>query len=107
MCAQSFSHVQLFAAPQTVALWAPLTMEFSREESWSGVPFPRPGDLPDQGMELASLEYEKDTLNMEWDMQLYRGFRELTQETVHICQKVQQTRSEDAVSLLSGVSEAL
>ena len=81
-------------------------MEFSRQESWNGVPFPRPGDLPDQGMELASLEYEKDTLNMEWDTQLYRGFRELTQETVHICQKVQHTRSEDAVSLLSGVNEA-
>ena len=83
-------------------------MEFSRQEYWSGVPLPRPGDLPDQGMELVSLEYEKDTLNMEGDTQLYRGFRELTRETVHICQKVQQIRSEYAlenpITLWPGVS---
>ena len=59
-------------------------MEFSRQEYWSGVPLPRPGDLPDQGMELVSLEYEKDTLNMEGDTQLYRGFRELTRDRAHL-----------------------
>ena len=39
------SHVQLFATPQTVACQTPLSMEFSRQEYWSGVLFPIPGDL--------------------------------------------------------------
>ena len=38
-----------------VAHQAPLSMEFSREEYWSGLPFPSPGDLPDSGIELVSL----------------------------------------------------
>ena len=37
--------------PWTVALQAPLSMEFSRQEYWSGLPFPSPGDLPDRGIE--------------------------------------------------------
>ena len=49
------SHVQLFATLWTVARQAPLSMEFSRQESWSGLLFPTPGDLPDPGMELESL----------------------------------------------------
>ena len=48
-------HVQLFAAPWTVACQAPLSMEFSRLGFWSGLPFPTPGDLPDPGVELAPL----------------------------------------------------
>ena len=44
------SHVQLFVTPWTVAYQAPLSMEFSRQENWSGVPFPSPGDLPDPGI---------------------------------------------------------
>ena len=40
----------------TVALQAPLSMEFSRQEYWSGLPFPSAGDLPDSGVELQSLE---------------------------------------------------
>ena len=43
----SFSHVQLFAAPWTVACQAPLSLGFSRQEYWSGLPCPSPGDLPD------------------------------------------------------------
>ena len=50
------SHVQLSAAPWTVARQAPLPMEFSGQEYWSGMPFPPPGDLPDPGIEAASLE---------------------------------------------------
>jgi hypothetical protein len=42
-------------APGTVACQAPLPMEFSRQEYWSRVPFPSPGDLPDPGIESASL----------------------------------------------------
>ena len=48
------SCVQLFATPWTVARQAPLSMEFSRQEYWSGLPFPSPGDVPDPGTELAS-----------------------------------------------------
>ena len=44
-----------FVTPWTVALQAPLSMEFSRQEYWSGFPFPSPGDLPDPGTELTSL----------------------------------------------------
>ena len=46
---------QLFVAPQTVARQAPLPMEFSRHEHWSGLPLPSPGALPNPGIELASL----------------------------------------------------
>ena len=49
-----FSHVQLFATPQTVAHQAPLSMGLSRQESWSGLPCPPPGDLPDPGIEPLS-----------------------------------------------------
>ena len=49
------SLVQLFATPGTVDHQAPLPMGFSRQEYWSGVPFPIPGDLPDPGIELAPL----------------------------------------------------
>ena len=48
------SHVQLFATPWTVARKAPLFMGFSRQEYWSGLPFPPPGDLPDPGTEPMS-----------------------------------------------------
>ena len=41
--------------PWTVAHQVPLSMKFSRPEYWSGLPFPSPGDLPDPGLELASL----------------------------------------------------
>ena len=49
------SRVQLFATPWTVASQAPLSMGFSRQESWSGLPCLPPGDLPDPGTEPASL----------------------------------------------------
>ena len=50
-----FSHVQLFVIPWTLAHWAPLSMGFSRQEFWSGLPFPPPGDLPRPGTEPTSL----------------------------------------------------
>ena len=58
MCAQSLSHIWLFATPWTLACQAPLSMEFSRQEYWSGLPFPFPGDLPNPGIEPASLALE-------------------------------------------------
>ena len=60
MCARvcvlsHFCRVRLFATLWTVARQAPLSMGFSRQEHWSGLPCPSPGDLPDSGIEPASL----------------------------------------------------
>ena len=49
-----FSHVQLFMTPWIVAHQAPLSMGFFRQEYWSGLPWPPPGDLPDPGIEPIS-----------------------------------------------------
>ena len=49
------SRVQLFATLWPVVLQTPLSMEFSRQEYWSGWPFPSPGNLPDPGIELETL----------------------------------------------------
>ena len=49
-----FSCVQLFATLWTVALQAPLSLGFSRQEYWSGLPGPPPGDLPDPSIKSAS-----------------------------------------------------
>ena len=49
------SHVRLVATPWTVAHQAPLSMGFPRQEDWSGLPFPTPGDLLDVGIELTCL----------------------------------------------------
>ena len=48
------SCVRLFAALWTVACQSPLSMKFSRQEYWSGLPFPHPGDLPEPGIEPTS-----------------------------------------------------
>ena len=50
-----FSRVQLFATPWTVVHQAPLSMEFSRQDYWSGLPFATPWDLPNPGVEPMSL----------------------------------------------------
>ena len=58
LCACTLSHfssIQLSATPWTVAHQAPLSMGFSRQEYWSGLPCPPSGDLPDSGIKLASL----------------------------------------------------
>ena len=54
VCAQSLSHVQLFATLRTIACQTPLSMRFSSQEYWSGVPFPPPGDLPKPGIKPTS-----------------------------------------------------
>ena len=48
------SGVQIFAAPWTVAHQTPLSMDFSRQEYWSGYPVPSPGDLPNLGIKSVS-----------------------------------------------------
>ena len=62
---KSFSRVQLFATPWTVAYKAPLPMEFSRQAYWNVLPFPSPGDLPDLGMKPGSPALWADTLLSE------------------------------------------
>ena len=52
---KSLGRVRLFATPWTVAYKAPLSMEFSRQEYWRGLPFPTPEDLPNSGGEPISL----------------------------------------------------
>ena len=54
-----------FATPWTVARQAPLSMGFPRQEYWSGLPFPSPGDLPDQGIEPMSSALQVDSLLSE------------------------------------------
>ena len=53
-CAQSLSHVRLWTTAQSVTCQAPLSMEFSSQEYWSGLPFPPPWALPDPWIEPAS-----------------------------------------------------
>ena len=53
-CVQSLSGIQLFVAPWTIARLVSLSMEFSKQEYWSGLPFPPPGDLPDPGIKPTS-----------------------------------------------------
>ena len=60
-----FSRVRLFATLWTVAHLAPPPMGFSRQEYWSGLPFPSPGDLPDPGIEPRSPSLQADTLTSE------------------------------------------
>ena len=54
--------LQLFATPWNVAQQAPLSMEFSRQEYWSGLPYPPPEDLPDLGIEPRSPTFQADSL---------------------------------------------
>ena len=62
---KSFSRVWLFATPWTVAHQASPSMEFSRQEYWSGFLFPSPGDLPDPGIERRSPTLQADALPSE------------------------------------------
>ena len=53
------------AIPWTITCQAPLSMRFSRQEYWSGLPFPSPGDLPDAGIEPKSPALQEDSLSTE------------------------------------------
>ena len=59
------SHVQLFVTPWTIAHQVPLSMGFSRQEYWSGLPFPTPGDLPDPEIKPGSPALQADSLPSE------------------------------------------
>ena len=62
---KSLSHVLLFATPWTVAYQAPQSVEFSRQEYWSGLPFPSPGYLPNPGIEPGFPALQADALPSE------------------------------------------
>ena len=62
---QSLSRVQLFVTSWTIALQAHLSMGFSRQEHWSGLPFPSPRDLPNQGIEPRSPALQADSFLSE------------------------------------------
>ena len=62
---KSLSLVRLFVTPWTVAYQAPSSMGFSRQEYWSGLPFPFPGDLPNPGIEPRSPALQADALLFE------------------------------------------
>ena len=59
---KSLSRVRFFATPWTIASQAPLSMGFSRQEYWSGLPFPSPGDLSNPGIKPRSPALQADTL---------------------------------------------
>ena len=60
-----FSRVQHFVTQWTIVHQAPLSMDFSRQEHWSGLPFPSPGDLPDPGIEPGSRTLQAESLPSE------------------------------------------
>ena len=86
-------HIQLFATPWTVAHQSPLSMGFSRQEYWSGLPFPAPGNLPNPGIEPASVAspaLQADSLPLShWGSptsSLSRIYSLLTQPHLHLVQ---------------------
>ena len=100
----SVSRVRLFATPWTVAGQAPLSMGFSRQEYWSGLPFPSPGDLPNPGTEPWSPAWQADALSSEppgnssstsfkiFYIQLFqhcfpKNFSLIIKLPLHLCQK--------------------
>ena len=92
-----FTYVWLFVTPWTVAHQAPLSMGFSRQEYWSGLPFPSPGDLLEQGMEPMSPVLQVDALPLShlgnsyklaifWNFKVYTDFhsKQCSQPNPHI-----------------------
>ena len=82
---KTLSHVQLFVSPWTVAYQAPPSMGFSRQEYWSGLPFPSPGDLPDSGIEPRSPALQADALPFEPPGRLYLKLSTLQTEPTLLC----------------------
>ena len=62
---KSLNHVQLFTTLWTIAYQVPPSIGFSRQEYWSGLPFPSPGNLPNPGIEPRSPTLQADALTSE------------------------------------------
>ena len=90
VCVCMSSCVQPFVIPLTVAHHALLCMNFSRQEYWSGLPFPTPGDLPNPGIEPASLVSpalagEFFTAGATLEAQFWYQIRSVTQSCLTLC----------------------
>ena len=66
--------VQLFVTPGTVAYQVPPSMGFSRQEYWSGLPFPSPGDLPDPGIEPRSPALQAEAFTLWATREAHKDF---------------------------------
>ena len=65
MCSQSLGHVPLFETPRTITRQAPLSMGFPKQQYWSELPIPPPGDLTNPGTEPKSPALQEDSLPTE------------------------------------------
>ena len=83
ICVCACSFVSDSAIPWTVALQAPLHMEFSKQEYWSGLPFPSPGELPNLGIEHKSFTLQADSLLSEPPGKPYDKPRQCIKEQRH------------------------
>ena len=81
----ALSHVQLSMAPWTVTYQAPPSMEFSRQDYWSGLPFPTPGVLPNPGIEPSSPTLQVDPLQIEPPGKPTIGLRDFKGLLLPIC----------------------
>ena len=106
---KSFSCVQFFVTPWTVAYQPPLSMELSRQGYWSGLPFPSPGDLPHPGIEPRSPTLQADALPSEprgkpklpsilWGL---REVRKLQMKSLKLAETGSWSWSKEAVSVTS------
>ena len=73
MCTCALSRVKLFVTPWTVAQQVPLPMGFSRQDYWSQLPFPSPGDLSNPGIEPRSPALQADSLLSEPPVKSHKG----------------------------------
>ena len=80
---KSLSHVRLFVTPWTVAYQTSPSMEFSRQEYWSGLPFPSSGYLPDPGIEPRSPTLQADRCFTIWATREAHAGQEATVKTGH------------------------
>ena len=106
----SFSYVQLFVTLQTIACQAPLSMEFSRQENWSGLLCPPPGDLPKPGTEPASLTSPAlagGSLSLVLPGKPYRQIQIQIQIYVHRVRQRQRERDRESSILLCSVKSQL
>ena len=96
--------MSLFATPWTATSQAPLSIEFSRQESWSRLPFPSPGDLPDSGIEPGSPSLQPDALPSKppGKPQVNGNFQKLSlcQEQVKACKAFRQKHPGNTVILI-------
>ena len=76
VCKESLSRVRFFVTPWTIAYQAPQSVEFSRQEYWSGWPLSSPGDLPDPGIEPKSPTLKADSYQLSYQRGSWREYTE-------------------------------